>query len=125
MRSTICSLLVVTMVTASMAGCAGNAGHPVERSQLGDSRLNCIGLANQAGRCRADIIKKEKEKKDTDIKNIVCFVGGWFVIVPWFFMDVKGSEQIELAALEARKNHLLDMYDQKNCGEVISTALEY
>ena len=48
-------------------------------------------------------------------KNVALGVAGVFLIVPWFFMDLTKSEQIELEALRQRYNQLLVISADKDC----------
>ena len=47
--------------------------------------------------------------------NIVLGVTGFFLIVPWFFMDLSKAEQIEIDAYRRRLNQLLIIAGDKGC----------
>ena len=42
-------------------------------------------------------------------------VAGWFLLVPWFFMDFKNAEAHEYEAYRQRYNHLSRIARVKNC----------
>ena len=44
---------------------------------------------------------------DKTAKNVALGIAGWFLLVPWFFMDFSQAEQTEINALRQRHNHLL------------------
>jgi hypothetical protein len=49
-------------------------------------------------------------------KNAALGVAGWFLIVPWFFMDFSKAEQIEVDAWRSRYNHLAVEFANRGCG---------
>ena len=96
-------------------GCGGRAANPVMSSQYGDQKKSCNAL-------RIELSQTEQELRrlmpDTDKtgKNALLGVAGLFLIVPWFFMDFKGAEEVEVNALRNRYNTLAIMASEKNCG---------
>ncbi len=53
--------------------------------------------------------------KDATGKNVVLGVAGAFFLVPWFFMDFKEGEAIELRALQRRNEWLRETAADKSC----------
>jgi hypothetical protein len=47
--------------------------------------------------------------------NALWATAGVFLIVPFFFMDMKDAEKIEFEAMRQRHNRLLIYLDSKNC----------
>lgn len=96
-------------------GCAGRTANPVMSSQYGDPKKSCDAL-------RIELSQTEQEMRrllpDTEKGGTNAFLGvaGFFLIVPWFFMDFKDAEQIEVNALRQRYNTLAIMASEKNCG---------
>jgi len=99
----LCTLLALVIF---FAGCGGSAPNPVDRYMLGDEKKPCNSLYAELSQIDEEIVLKTKQKKGRDVKNVICFVTGFLVIVPWFFIDVKGSHEAEIDALKARKNTL-------------------
>lgn len=62
-----------------------------------------------------EIDTKQQQKETKDIWNVVFFVTGFLVIVPWFFMDVKGAEKTEAEALKRRHKRLRLIAADKGC----------
>ena len=98
-----------------IAGCGGHAANPVPVNQPGDRSMSCNAIRSQMSQMDENIVIRNQEKDTRDIWNIIEAVTGFFVIVPWFFMDLKGSHEVEIAAFKARKNNLAILYDEKNC----------
>ena len=105
----------MTVVAVTLAGCMGREANPVQIDQPGDREMSCMAL-------KASIIQIDgqiKEKDELVTKklgyNTIMFVGGFFLIVPWFFMDVKGAEEKENEALKQRRDHLFVIYADKEC----------
>ena len=47
--------------------------------------------------------------------NAAWATAGWFLIFPFFFMDLKDAEKIEYDAYARRYNRLLILATEKNC----------
>ncbi len=105
-----------------VVGCGGHNANPVDRYMLGDERKSCNGLYTEVANIDKEIALKNRSKTDRDIWNVIFFVTGFLVIVPWFFIDGKGSQEVEIEALKARKNSLQILYADKNCVTPAETA---
>jgi len=100
----ICVLLCCSILLAS--GCAGTAAHPINQYKYGDEHKSATQLRAEIAGLDTQITKKEQSIKKKNRTNVICFVTGFLVIVPWFFMDIKGSREVELDALEGRRQSL-------------------
>lgn len=115
-RKSICLSLVAYIFTAStLSGCGGQAANPVDRYMPGDEDRSCAALFAEISSIDEEIKLKEQTKKERDTWNIVEFLGGLLVIVPFFFMDAKGSQEIETEALRARQKMLKMYFAEKGC----------
>lgn len=108
-------LCVILCFAIFIAGCGGHGANPVDRYMLGDEKKSCNALYAELSQTDQEIILKKKQKDDRDVWNIIFFATGFLVIVPWFFMDVKGSHEVEIDALQARKKALMIIFTEKNC----------
>jgi hypothetical protein len=50
-------------------------------------------------------------------KNVALGVAGWFLLVPWFFMDFSDAEKIEIRAYRERYLALEQLWERKGCSE--------
>jgi hypothetical protein len=116
-RKSICLLLIVSIANLSLVGCGGHAANPVDRYMLGDEKKSCKALNSEVANIDTEIPLKERSKSDRDTWNVIFFVTGFLVIVPWFFIDCKGSQEVEIEALKARKNALKALYYNQGCAE--------
>ena len=82
--------------------------------QHGDEERSCDALERELEMIEEDIldILPETEKAD---RNTQLGIAGIFLTVPFFFMDISKSEQIEVNALVKRYNHLVEIADNQNC----------
>ena len=112
MKRTVCVMLVVSI---SLMSCAGNDPRPIAAYLPGDDNKNCSALRAEIANIDKQIIRKESQRKKQEGENVLWFITGWFLIVPWFFMDLKENEKAEITALEARKDALLVLAAQKDC----------
>jgi hypothetical protein len=109
-------LCVLSAYAIFIAGCGGHNANPVDRYMLGDEKKSCNALYGEVANIDKEIALKNREKTDRDIWNVIFFVTGFLVIVPWFFIDGKGAPEVEMEALKARKNALQILHADKNCG---------
>lgn len=105
---TISALLLTT-------ACAGRTANPVSEYQYGDEKKSCERLRAEISNINSEISALIPNTEKTG-KNVALGVAGWFLIVPWFFMDFTESEQIEINALRRRHNNLVAISAEKNCG---------
>ena len=113
MKRVVCVLLIVAI---TMVGCAGTAPNPIATYLPGDEKKSCSSLKAEVANIDKQILQKQSKKKSKDSGNVLWFISGFFLIVPWFFMDVKGSEEVEVEALQARKDALIVIAADKDCG---------
>jgi hypothetical protein len=101
-------------VCLSLAACGGRVANPVMVSQFGDQAKSCKALEFEMSNVSADM---QRLLPDTDKtgKNVALGVAGWFLLVPWFFMDFKNAEQTEYEADRQRYNNLANIAMAKNC----------
>ncbi|MBA7606426.1 hypothetical protein ES703_13574 [subsurface metagenome] len=104
MKSIICVLLIVSI---TLMGCAGTNPNPIAVYQMGDENKSHSALKAEIANIDKQIGHRQARVKKKGIDNILCLIGGAFVIVPWFFMDLKGAEQVEVDALRQRKDALI------------------
>ena len=127
MKETLCLLLVISVF---MSGCGGHSAVTVDRYMPGDEKKSCSALLAEISVIDEEIALKGQKKKDRDFWNTVEFVGGLAVIVPFFFMDSKGSQELEIEALRSRQKMLKIYFADKGCSvanpseEPISEASE-
>ena len=111
-RKLLCLVLVCAIF---IAGCGGQSANPVDRYMLGDEKKSCKGLYAEVAYIDREITLKNRKKADRDTWNVIFFVTGFLVIVPWFFIDSKGSQEVEIEALKARKNSLQIIFSDRDC----------
>jgi len=109
-------ILCVALVFAIFfAGCGGHTANPVDRIMPGDENRSCNALKAEIAQLEGDIVRKNNDKDNRDTWNMIEFIGGFIIIVPWFFMDLKKSHEVEIEAFQARKKALMVIYQDKNC----------
>lgn len=96
-----------------LVGCGGHAPNPVDRYMLGDEKKSARALYAEVANVDQEIVLKKQAKTSRDVWNGIFFVTGFLVIVPWFFIDTKGSHEVEIAALKARKQQLMILHAEK------------
>lgn len=108
----ICAVTIITAVILN--GCAGRAANPVLVDQVGDNQKSCETLQTEMASIQSQIQKLIPESDKTS-KNVGLGVAGFFLIVPWFFMDLTDAEKAEINAYNMRYNKLTSIATQKKC----------
>lgn len=98
-----------------VSGCGGSAPNPVVHYTPGDEKRNCASLKAEIASNEVQLIRLVKEESYTTSKNVVLGITGVFLIVPWFFMDLKGKEGGEIEALRHRNRTLRQFAGTKEC----------
>jgi len=109
--------VVVTAVVLALivAGCAGRDAHPVPVLQPGDQDRSCSGIERELDFIEGEIWRLVPQTEKTT-KNLALGVAGFFLVIPWFYMDLSKAEQVEIEAYRQRYNRLLNLASDKNCG---------
>jgi len=107
--------LTISLICSTFwLGCGGREAHPIAAYQPGDGDRSCEGLRLEIAQLDADMAAKlPKTKKDA--KNVVCFLTGFLIIVPWFFIDLKNADKAEYDAMKTRSNRLMLIAGEKKC----------
>lgn len=113
-NKTITLGLCILLVSATLSGCAGREAHPVSIRQYGDENRSCAALESELRFIESEI-SRLVPKTDKTGKNVALGVAGWFLLVPWFFMDLSQAEQIEVDALRQRYNFLVGLTVERQC----------
>ena len=111
MKKSICLLLACSVF---FAGCAGREANPIPVYLPGDNERSCNVLVAEIAQLQADM-QRLLPKTNKGVSNTLWATAGVFLIVPFFFMDLKDAEKIEFDALRARHNRLLLICADKGC----------
>ena len=99
----------------ALYGCAGSPPNPVLRYQPGDEKRSCTSLKAEIASNEAEIIRLVDKQSGKTGMNVAMGVAGVFLVVPWFFMDIKGKESGEIGALHHRNRNLRQFAASKEC----------
>jgi hypothetical protein len=113
MKNIVLGLSVCALLSAT--ACGGRTPSPVMVAQYGDQGKSCKALQFEMINVQGEI-QRLLPKTDKTGQNVALGVAGWFLLVPWFFMDFKNAEQTEYEAYRQRYNHLASLAMSKNCG---------
>jgi len=111
MKKSLCLLLSILIF---LAGCAGREANPIAIYLPGDENRSCEGLKAEVAQLQADM-QRLLPKTNKGVTNTLWATAGVFLIVPFFFMDLKDAEKIEFDAMRRRHNRLLIYAAEKNC----------
>lgn len=111
MKKVISSLLAFAVL---FAGCAGRTANPIPAYLPGDDTRSCEALKAEIAQLQADM-NRLLPKTNKGVTNALWATAGVFLIVPFFFMDLKGAEKIEFQAMRTRHNRLLIIAADRGC----------
>ncbi len=112
MKKIITATIVLSIM--SLSACGGRTPNPVMVSQFGDNEKSCEALVYEIQNAENEI-QRLLPKTDKTGQNVALGVAGWFLLVPWFFMDFKNAEATEYQALRQRHQHLTSLAISKKC----------
>ena len=110
-KKVICLSLIASVF---LAGCAGRKANPVAIYLPGDENRSCDGLKTEITQLQADM-QGMLPKTSKEFTNALWATAGFFLIAPYFFMDLKDAEKTEFDAMRRRHNRLLMFAANKNC----------
>lgn len=99
-----------------LAGCAGRTASPVQIQRVNDQSLTPEAIQIEIDEIDQEITAKQKKQSEILGTNIILGITGFFVIVPWFFMNLKDAEGTEIEALKQREKWLLTLMQNKTSG---------
>ncbi len=107
-------LCLVICTVLFLSACGGRTPNPVMVAQYGDQKKSCEALEFEMINIQGEI-QRLLPKADKTGQNVALGVAGWFLVVPWFFMDFKNAEQTEYEAYRQRYNHLAVIAIDRKC----------
>ena len=114
MKKTVCLLLSVSIFLSGSAGCAGREANPIPAYLPGDNERSCPVLVGEIAQLQVEM-QRLLPKTNKGVTNTLWATAGVFLIVPFFFMDLKDAEKIEFEAMRTRYNRLLLICAGKGC----------
>ena len=108
------AVIVLLSTCVLFAGCAGREANPIPIYLPGDENRSCAGLKGDIAQLQADM-QRLLPKTNKGVTNALWATAGVFVIVPFFFMDLKDAEKTEFDAMRRRHNRLLIYAAEKGC----------
>ena len=118
-KKTVSIIITVAFIT----GCAGRTPNPVAVNQYGERDRSFTLLKANWLLIDAEV-SRLLPASDKTAKNVALGIAGWFLLVPWFFMDFSQAEQTEINALRQRHNHLVILVGEKDCETQKTVAQE-
>lgn len=109
------SLSLMLVFTVTFAGCMGRVANPVPIHQSGDKEMGCEALHVTIEQVDQQLAAKEEEVTQKLGRNTIMFAAGFFLIVPFFFIDTKDAPEKERDALRQRKARLVVLSAKKDC----------
>lgn len=110
MKQFLSAMIMIALITA----CAGRTPRPVDAMKVTDKEMTCEQIQNELLLANNEISRLSVDA-DKTAKNVALGVAGWFLIIPWFFMDLKNAEKTEMEAYRQRLNNLNLLYMNKKC----------
>lgn len=108
-------MIILTTVAVILGACAGRAPSPVAVSQSHDLQASCVALQAEIEANNQRVRQLADEKGIKLAQNVAAGVAGLFIWPLWFAMDLQGTADTEINALQARQQYLATLATQR-CG---------
>lgn len=108
--------IALSFLSLSIVACAGKTARPVASYKVGDDSMSCNELKAEMAHIDSRVSELIPDSQKTG-KNVALGVAGWFLIVPWFFMDFSDAEKVEIQAYQERYLALEKMYSKNSCSK--------
>jgi len=105
----------------ALVACGGRDPDPVPEYRVGDEKMTCPEIKLEMAHIDVQVNKLIPESKKTG-KNVVLGVTGWFLIVPWFFMDFSDAEKVEIKSYQERYLALEKLWVRAGCNDDTTTG---
>jgi len=112
--SSLVALVSFALTSMPLGGCAGRAANPVSIYQMGDEQRSCGAIGAELEVMQDEILRLIPQS-DKTARNWILGTAGFFLLVPYFFMDLSKAEQQEVNAYRHRYNYLLTVANDKGC----------
>lgn len=103
-----------------LSGCASRPPNTISTYMPGDADRSCSSIMHEMSNIENEMNRKWGEKNNQTGANVALGVAGFFLIVPWFFMDLSGAEKTEWEAYKKRYEYLNILLTDKGCSPYIS-----
>ena len=96
-------------------GCAGRNPVLIPVSNDTDYNMTCDELRTDIKTNEDTIMEKYYVGKKATSNTVAAAITGYFIIIPFLFMDLKKAEYKEMGNLQERRNHLIKVGQEKKC----------
>jgi type II secretory pathway pseudopilin PulG len=107
--------IVLVMLAAQLAACAGRAPAPVAVTQTQDRYMDCAAINAEVQANNKKITELGSEEGKKVAQNVIVGAAGILIPVLWFGMDFQNAAGKEVAALQSRQQYLATLAEQR-CG---------
>lgn len=104
--------LILTLV--GVWGCGGRAPRPVPWEMPGDAAITCAAMKAEISSNEQEIARRLPDADQSD-RNAVLLGTGLVLIVPFFAMDVRYADRIEIRAFYERNARLRELGGRSGC----------
>ena len=115
--------LVLVVVAAQLAACAGRAPAPVAVTQAQDRYMDCAAINAEVQANNKKITELGSEEGKKVAQNVIVGAAGLLIPVLWFGMDFQNAAGKEVSALQSRQQYLATLAEQR-CGAAPPVAVQ-
>jgi hypothetical protein len=115
--------LVLVLVAAQLAACAGRAPAPVAVTQAQDRYMDCAAINAEVQANNKKITELGSEEGKKVAQNVIVGAAGLLIPVLWFGMDFQNAAGKEVTALQSRQQYLATLAEQR-CGAAPPVAVQ-
>jgi hypothetical protein len=104
-----------------LAACGHMANPAPPKAELAlprDDGSSCEELNAEILDLQAKRASTQKQLDKQKAQNIISGIGGWFIIVPYLFLDVTTDKNAAYNSYAEREEHLRKLGEDKNCRDL-------
>jgi len=115
--------IILVLIAAQLAACAGRAPAPVAVTQAQDRYMDCAAINAEVQANNKKITELGSEEGKKVAQNVIAGAAGVLIPVLWFAMDFQNAAGKEVAALQSRQQYLATLAEQR-CGAAPPVAVQ-
>jgi hypothetical protein len=111
-------LFIVSSFITSCGHLANPAPPKVELTSTKDQSHSCEDINTEILDLQTKRVNTQKQLDNQKTQNILSGIGGWFVIVPFVFIDVTTDKNASYNSYAEREEYLRKLAADKNCTDL-------
>jgi hypothetical protein len=111
-------IFIISPFITSCGHLANPAPPKVELTSTNDQGYSCEEINTEILDLQTKRVNTQKQLDNQKAQNVISGIGGWLVIVPFFFIDVTTEKNASYNSYAEREEYLRKLAADKNCTDL-------